>query len=113
MMSAADSLPDDIESLKLLLRERDAELAQARATASNATALIAHLQLSIDKLRRELYGVRSERKAPLLEQMELEAEGAEDDLAAEREAETAKLTTVRSFSRKKPSRQPFPAHLPR
>ena len=38
MMSAADSLPDDVESLKLLLRERDAELAQARATASNATA---------------------------------------------------------------------------
>jgi len=118
MMSAADSLPDDVEALKSLLRERDAELLQARATASNATALIAHLQLSIEKLRRELYGVRSERKARLLEQMELEleeleADAAEDDLAAEREAETAKLTTVRSFSRKKPSRQPFPAHLPR
>jgi transposase len=118
MMSAADSLPDDVESLKSLLRERDAELAQARATASNATALIAHLQLSIEKLKRELYGVRSERKARLLEQMELqleelEAAAAEDDLAAEREAESANLTTVGSFSRRKPSRKPFPAHLPR
>ena len=104
--------------MKSLLRERDAELARVRATASSAAALIAHLQLSIEKLRRELYGVRSERKARLLEQMELEleeleADAAEDDLAAEREAETAKLTTVGSFSRKKPSRKPFPAHLPR
>jgi len=63
MMNAADSLPDDIEVLKALLRERDAELLQARAKASNADALIAHLQLSIEKLRRELYGTRSERKA--------------------------------------------------
>ncbi len=118
IMSAADSIPDDVEALKAMLRDRDAELAQARATASNATALIAHLQLSIEKLRRELYGVRSERKARLLEQMELEleeleADAAADDLAAEQKAEAAKTTAVRAFSRKKPSRQPFPAHLPR
>lgn len=118
IMSAADSLPDDVEALKAMLRDRDAELAQARATASNATALIAHLQLSIEKLRRELYGVRSERKARLLEQMELEleeleADAAADDLAAEQKADAAKTTAVRAFSRKKPSRQPFPAHLPR
>lgn len=117
-MSAADSLPDDVEALKAMLRDKDAELAQARATASNATALIAHLQLSIEKLRRELYGVRSERKARLLEQMEfeleeLEADAAADDLAAEQKAEAAKTAAVRAFSRKKPSRQPFPAHLPR
>ena len=37
-MSATDSLPEDIEGLKSLLREKDAELAQACATASNATA---------------------------------------------------------------------------
>jgi len=117
-MSAADSLPDDIESLKSLLRERDAELAQARAKASNAGALIAHLPLSIEKLRRELYGVRSERKARLLEQMELqleelEADAAEDDLVAEQATAASKTIAVRAFSRKKPSRQPFPAHLPR
>ena len=114
-MSAADSLPDDVAALKALLRERDAELMQARARSSSADALIAHLQLAIEKLRRELYGVRSERKARLLEQMELEledleADASEDDLAAEMETKT---TTVRAFSRRKPSRQPFPAHLPR
>jgi transposase len=117
-MSAADSLPDDVEALKAMLRDRSAELAQARATASNATALIAHLQLSIEKLRRELYGMRSERKARLLEQMEfeleeLETDAAADELAAEQPADPAKTTAVRAFSRKKPSRQPFPAHLPR
>jgi transposase len=115
-MSAADSLPNDVEALKSLLRERDAELVQARAKASSADALLAHLQLAIEKLRRELYGVRSERKARLLEQMELELEeleaaASEDELAAEQEA--AKTTAVRAFSRRKPARQPFPAHLPR
>lgn len=78
-MSAADSFPDDVEVLKSLLRDRDAELAEARAAASNTAALIAHLQLSIEKLRRELYGLRSERKARLLEQMELELEDLEGD----------------------------------
>ena len=109
MISAADSLPDDVEALKSLLRERDAELAQARATASNADALIAHSQLAIEKLRRELCGVRSERKARLLEQMELEleeleADANEDELAAEKEA--TKTTAVRAFSRRKPLRLP-------
>lgn len=50
----------------------------------NANTLIAHLQLSIEKLWRELYCVRSERKARLLDQIEielaeLEADGAEDE----------------------------------
>jgi len=39
--------------------------------------LIAHLKLEIEKLRRALYGSRSERKARLLEQMELQLEDLE------------------------------------
>ena len=118
-MSADNSLPDDIETLKRLLLARDAELARARAEASNATALIAHLQLTIEKMRREIYGPRSERKARLLDQMELELEeleasAAEDELAAEQAAVTSGDTTaVRAFTRHKPVRKPFPAHLPR
>jgi hypothetical protein len=85
----------------------------------SAEALIAHLRLIIEKMRRELHGSRSERKARLLDQMELELEeleaaAAEDELAAERAAALPEETTaVRGFSRKKPSRKPFPAHLPR
>ena len=104
-----DSLPDDIETLK-------AELALARARAADDAATIARQNLEIAKLRRQLYGPRSERTFRLLDQMELELEdlevaATEDEIAAERAA--AKTTTVAAFTRKRPARQPFPAHLPR
>src|SRR5262249_40623229 len=97
-MIADDSLPNDIEILKELVRTRDGELALARAEASNARAeassaeaLIAHLRLMIEKLKRDLFGPRNERKARLLDQMELvleelEAAATEDELAAEKAA---------------------------
>src|SRR5512132_2332971 len=93
-----------------------AEAANAQADLSSSEALIAHLKLEIEKLRREIYGTRSERKARLLEQMELqledlEAAATEDGLAAENAA--ARTQTVQSFQRKRPSRKPFPDHLPR
>jgi hypothetical protein len=118
-MSTNDSLPDDVETLERLLLARDAELAQARAEASSAEALIAHLRLTIEKLKRDLFGPRNERKARLLDQMELqleelEAAEAEDELAAEKAAAATDDTTqVRAFMRKRPARKPFPAHLPR
>ena len=78
-----------------------AEAANAQADLSSTEALIAHLKLEIEKLRRQLYGTRSERKARLLEQMELqleelEAAATEDELAAEKAA--AQTQTVRSFA---------------
>ena len=42
---------------------------------------------------------------------ELEATATEDELAAQRAA--AQSQTVKSFQRKRPSRKPFPDHLPR
>ena len=103
-----DSQPDDIETLK-------AELAVARAKAADDAAMIAQQKLEIAKLRRQIYGPRSERTARILDQMELElaeleAAATEDEIAAERAA--AKATTVAAYTRK-PARQPFPAHLPR
>ena len=79
-------------------------------------ATIAHQKLEIAKLRRQIYGPRSERTARLLDQMELELEdleatATEDEIAAEQAA--ARTTNVAAFTRKRPSRQPFPAHLPR
>ena len=56
-------LPDDLEALK-------AELAVARAKNADDAALIARQKLEIAKLKRELYGPRSERSARLIEQME-------------------------------------------
>ena len=93
-MTADDSLPDDIAMIKAALiaernRRIDAETRAARATANVASAevLIAHLKLAIEKMRRELYGSRSERGTRLLDQMELdledlEASAAEDEITA-------------------------------
>src|SRR3954453_6780842 len=118
-----DDLPEEIDALRTaLLAERaraaqvEAELAVARAKASDDAAVIAHQRLQIEKLRRQLYGPRSERTARLLDQMELvfeelERSASEDEIAAERAV--AKTTNVVSFTRKRPARQPFPDHLPR
>src|SRR6266851_4484062 len=123
MNAGRDSLPDDVEGLKAaLIAERAeaarvaAELAVAKAKASDDQALIAHQQLQIAKLKRQLYGSRSERALRLLDQAELqfeelESSATEDEIAAE--MTVAKITTVAGFSRKRPARGPFPAHLPR
>jgi transposase len=114
---------EDIEALRAeLAAERaarltaEAEAARATAVASSTDALIATLKLTILKLRRELYGQRSERKTRLLDQLELELEelevnATEDELAAEIAA--GQTTEVQSFTRKRPSKKPFPDHLPR
>src|SRR4051794_27734059 len=104
-----DSQPEDIAALR-------AELALARAQLADDAATIARQNLEIAKLKRQIYGPRSERTARLLDQMELELEeleagATEDEIAAERAA--AKSTNAAPFARKRPSRQPFPAHLPR
>jgi transposase len=123
MTPSIDALPDDIDALKRLVLAREMELAQAqadlvqsRARETSAEAMIAHLRLAIEKMRRELFGQRSERGARLLEQMELELEdleatAAEDEHLVPRESDDA--TPVRAFTRRKPSRKPFPEHLPR
>src|SRR5579862_5696534 len=123
MGAGLHDLPDDVEALKAaLIAERDrrivaeADAAAAKAKASDDRALIAHLKLQIEKLRREIYGPRSERTARLLDQLELQLEelessASEDELAAEKAA--AETTNVAAFSRKRPSRKPLPEHLPR
>ncbi|AGA11055.1 IS66 family transposase [Sinorhizobium meliloti] len=122
MTDAADQLPDDLASAHAMIlaeraarREAEALAARAQAVNSHSDALIARLRLEIEKLKRDIHGSRSDRKARLLEQMELqleelEADAGEDELAAEMAAKSA---TVRTFERKRPSRKPFPEHLPR
>jgi transposase len=121
--TTADDLPDDIAALQAaLIAERaraarvEAELAVAKASASDDQALIAHQRLQIEKLTRQIYGQRSERTVRLLDQIELafeelESSATEDEIAAERAV--ARTTNVLAFTRKRPARQPFPEHLPR
>ena len=94
----------------------EADLAQVRAVVTTSEAMIRHLKLEIAKIRREQYGQSSERRARLIDQMELqleelEADATEDEIAAERVA--AKITNVSAFERRQPTRKPFPEHLPR
>nr|WP_225156153.1 MULTISPECIES: hypothetical protein [unclassified Bradyrhizobium] len=77
-----------------------------RSGGAAGEALIAHLELRIEKFKRELHGRRSERSARLLEQLELELEelvttASEDELAAQA---AAKTQNVRPFTRKQPVR---------
>ncbi|CAN7597739.1 IS66 family transposase [Mesorhizobium amorphae] len=128
--TAQDAVPDDIGALRAALtaalaRAEDeaaraalveAELAVARAKASDDAALIAHQDLTIRKLQRALHGQSSERSARLHDQMELtfeelESTATEDEIAAEQAA--ARTTEVAPYVRKRPARQPFPEHLPR
>ena len=94
----------------------EVDLAQARAVVSSAEAVISALKLEIAKLRRAQYGKSSERRARLIDQLELQLEELEA-AAVENEARAAdasrKTSTVRAFERRRPSRKPFPEHLPR
>jgi len=103
--TTSDPLPDDTAALK-------AALIETRAKLSGAETLIEHLQLLIAKMKRELFGPRSERTRLLLDQLELQLEelaaaAAEDEAQAD-----AAGTTVQSFTRPR-TRRNFPAHLPR
>lgn len=126
MDPSAEQLPADLaaahamilaeRAARLAAEARLAEAANAQAKQSSTEALIAHLKLEIEKLRRTLYGASSGRSSRLLDQLELELEeleaaATEDELAAEKAAE--KTQRVRSFERKRPVRQPFPDDIER
>jgi transposase len=134
MEPGAHAPSEDVAALRAALAAaealagaREAELAEARAEAARAgaetaqvkaeragdQALIAHLKLSIEKLRRELHGQRSERSARLLDQMELQLEELVATAAEAAAEAAAKTTNVAAFERRRPTRKPFPDDLPR
>jgi transposase len=109
MDTAPTALAEENAALK-------AELAVARAKASEDMALIAAQKLRIAKLERQVYGQRSERSARLIDQLALDfeewaASATEDELAAEQAV--ANTTTVSGFTRRRGERDTFPEHLPR
>jgi transposase len=121
---APQTSPDEVAALRAALAvseegrlRSDAELAVAKAMASDDKALIAHQALRIAKLGRQVYGARKERRSLLVDQMQLELEelsasATEDEIAAE--IALAKTTQVAGFVRRRPeARTTFPEHLPR
>ena len=117
--TAPELLSDDIETLRAALAAALAARLEAEARATGAKAMVAHLKLMIEKLKRDRFGQTAER-ARQLDQLELQLEevqatATEDALAAEAAAAKAAqgMTPVKSFERRKPVRAPLPAHLPR
>ncbi len=126
MSLTADSLPDDVATLKAMLIAADAARLAAEVKARNAEAeakaralLIEQMKFTIAKLRHEQYGQSSERGA-ILEQLELQLADLEED-ASEAEAQArlaaeaaaAAKIQVEGFQRKRPARRLLPEHLPR
>ena len=116
MATGSETLPDDIDALKVALLAERAARREFEARAAGAEAMVAHLKLRIAKLERHRFGASAERSRKLLDQLEMELEDLEASIA-EDEAASARAapdtTTVRSFRRAKPVRAPLPAHLPR
>jgi len=106
MAEGVDHLSDDAATLK-------AALIETRAKLSGAEALIEHLQLVIAKMKRAMFGPRSERTQRLIDQLELQLEelaaAASEDVT---KAEAARVH-VQGFTRRPATRRDFPADLPR
>ena len=115
----AASLPDldglDVQALKALLLQPQERHRKALYSKSER---IEHLELMVEKLRRMLFGAKSEKAAiqlAQLEQLELELEElviaqASEEMVGEAKSANGPLQlTLKS----KPFRKPLPKHLPR
>src|ERR1022692_3405162 len=100
-----NKLPEDYDALK-------AAFIEMRAKVLGAEALIEHLRLVIAKMRREIYGPRSERSQRLLDQLELQLEDMVVE-AAKAKAEAERANPVQAHMRRPATRRNFPDHLPR
>jgi transposase len=106
MVESADHLPEDTPALK-------AALIETRAKLVGAEALIEHLQLVIAKMKREIFGPRSERGQRLIDQMELQLEELTADAGEDETKTQASRVQVQGFTRRQATRRNFPADLPR
>jgi len=121
MRIAIENLPDDIETLKRLVIEREAQLEQARGANDAARIALEHVQaeglylrtwieklkLEILRLRRMQFGRSSEKLSERIEQLELIVEDLETSQAQ------ASPPRARSAEKTPPVRKPLPEHLPR
>jgi len=112
----SDALPDDIETLKALLRARDAHIGHLQDVVDSQKAVIAtgkaeieHLKLLIAKLRRMQFGRKSEKLDRQIEQLELRLE----ELEADEGAAPIEIPMTPRTAPEQVRRKPLPEHLPR
>jgi len=98
----------DVEALRTLLVEQHAQYCSV--LNSNAQQ-IEHLKLTIEKLRRQLFGVKSEKSTAQLEQLEFELDELQIAQACARTVEM--VPSLKTPPKSRPFRKPLPEHLPR
>ena len=101
-------LPNDVETLKRLLAEKDAALEAARGELRSHRLEIERLRLQLARLRRVQFGRSSEQLNEQIAQLELVLE----DLEAADAAQPVVHPEPQGI-RAKPARRALPAHLPR
>jgi transposase len=107
MRIAIENLPDDIETLKRLVIEREVQLEAERHNTLHLRTWIEKLKLEIARLKRMQFGRSSERLSERIEQLELIVE----DL----ETSQAQVSSPNAGPAEKtpPVRKSLPEHLPR
>jgi transposase len=111
LRSLAASHEDQLRSLQAELEFHRQTLSQQDEQLRSRSEQIEHLKLMIEKLRRAMFGRKSEKIVVQLEQLELHLEELE---SAQAEMETA-IENVSPAAAVKPRspRKPLPEHLPR
>ena len=110
MRFAADPLPDDVETLRRMVQERDAAIAALDGELTCSRFLIEKLKLQIARLKRAAFGRSSERLEAEIAQLELALEELELTEAVQA---LARPTGTGGNGSEKPARRPLPDHLPR
>jgi len=106
----ADLTALDRTALEDLIVAQQSELSAQQEKLLSRDSEIEHLKLVVAKLRRMMFGAKSEKVTREIEQLELKLEELETRQAAERERAT---TSTYTAAKNKPVRRPLPEHLPR
>lgn len=109
-MPRADSLPNDIESLKKLLSAAHDQVQRLSAQLHSRDVLIERMKLQLAQLKRMKFGRSSEQLDAQIAQLELSLEELEANVA---EAPIATALATPASTSTKPTRQALPADLPR
>ena len=104
----ADLTRLDRTALEALIVAQQSELSAQREKLRSRDGEIEHLKLVIAKLRRMMFGTKSEKITREIEQLEMKLEELETC-----QSEHAATTSTVADTRSRPTRRPLPEHLPR
>lgn len=115
--NVAEYVQDLAEGLEADVYSLAGELDKAKQENARKDAVIDELRITVAKQRREIFGTSSEHGSRLQDEPALPLEQLEqaipDDNVSTEAPIILDLPERAAIERKKPSRKPFPAHLPR